>query len=122
MLHGLACRSRRGPRPGHRCTRVAQEPGRPCGSISKQLAWGSQTRKLQARRSASDLQGETKAGAREWYCQPKDKEGRQDGPQGVGTPSSTCEGGERTQWGPRGGKGAWGQGIVGGKHERDPEL
>jgi hypothetical protein len=62
---GLACRSRRGPRPGHRCVRVAQEPGRPCGSILETAGVGQPDPKLQALWSASDWMGETKAGARE---------------------------------------------------------
>ena len=57
-----------------------------------------------------------------WYCQPKDNEGRREGPQEVGTPRSTCEAGELTPWGPRGGKGASSHGIVGRKHVGDTEL
>jgi hypothetical protein len=39
--HGQTCRSRRGPRPGHSCIRVAQEPGRPCGSILDKIWRGA---------------------------------------------------------------------------------
>src|ERR1700722_3452052 len=57
-----------------------------------------------------------------WYCQPKDNEGRQEGPQGVGTPHSTMATGDPAPRGPREGKGASGQGAVGGQHAGDTEL
>ena len=122
MLYGLACRSQRGPRPGHRCIRVAQEPGRPCGSISTTTGVGQPVPKAPGPRVGVGPGGSDEDRRTGWYCQPKENEGRREGPQGVGTPHSTGETGEPAPREPRGGKEASGQGIVGGKHDGDTVL
>jgi hypothetical protein len=85
-------RSRRGRRTWHRSIRVAWEPGRPCGSISIVVgAEGQPNPKVPGPRPASGLAG-ANTGARDGTANRTTKEGRLDGPQGVGAPHSSVGG------------------------------
>ena len=114
---GLVRESRRGRRTRHTHSRVLQELGTPCGSIS--TCWrGLPDRKAPGPRSASDLDGDTNTGARDGIAKRSTNEARREGPQGIGTPHSTAEVGEPVPRGPGGGKEVSGCGTVGGKHGR----
>jgi len=110
------CRSRRGRRTGHRCIRVAQEPGRPCGLHLDKMGRGAASPNAPGPPTGVGREGRDEDRRTGWYCQSKDNEGRRDGSRGVGASHSTAEPGELASRGSWGGKGALGRGTVEGPH------
>src|ERR1700722_11516335 len=92
--------------PGIGASGLPRNLGDPAAPSRQQWAWEQPNPKAPGPRVGVGPYGRNEHRRTGWYCQPKDNEGRQEGPQGVGTPHSTAETGEPAPRGPREGKGA----------------
>jgi hypothetical protein len=114
-------RSGRGRRTGHSCIRVAQEPGRPCDSISRGTGseGAAKPEGPWPQAGVGPVWSEDRRTG--WYRPAKRNEAWWEGSQGVGASHSTREAGEPEPRGPWGGKGMPRRGAAGGHPRRDSE-